>query len=112
MIKVISFDLDGTLVDHSFADAVWLEGIVALYSRKKGIDFEEAKREIIDRYQEVGEHSVEWYALAYWFRILNLEGSPRDLLEKHKDKVRLFDDTKEVLAELSKRYRLILFSNG
>ncbi len=111
-IKVISFDLDGTLVDHSFADAVWIDGMAKLYCKKTGIDIEKAKKEILRNYDEIGDHSTKWYDLDYWFSKLNLEGSPRELMEAHKDKVRLYDGVKDVLENLCKKYRLVLFSNA
>jgi len=34
-IKIISFDVEGTLVSPDFSQAVWYEGIPALYSQRK-----------------------------------------------------------------------------
>ena len=37
MAKIISFDMDGTLIDSVFTDWVWSHGIPTLYSAKTGI---------------------------------------------------------------------------
>jgi putative hydrolase of the HAD superfamily len=34
MIKHVSLDLDGTLINTSFMDKVWMEGVPALYAEK------------------------------------------------------------------------------
>lgn len=54
MTKIISFDMDGTLVDSEFTDWVWLHGIPKLYARKKGLSFDEAKALVVEEYQRVG----------------------------------------------------------
>jgi hypothetical protein len=43
MAKIISFDMDGTLIDSVFTDWVWSHGIPTLYSAKTGLSFDEAK---------------------------------------------------------------------
>jgi hypothetical protein len=43
-IKAISFDLDGILVDYRFVESVWFEGIPRLYSAKKRVSFDDAKK--------------------------------------------------------------------
>lgn len=111
-VKVISFDLDGTLVDHSFADGVWLEGMAELYAEKRGIPFEEAQRELLKLYGEVSDERVEWYDLHYWFRRLGLPGSPEDLMGRYRERVRPFPEVRQVLEELKGRFYLVLFSNG
>ena len=61
MVKIVSFDLEGTLVDMTFSDKVWNEGIPALYAQKTGLKFEEAKRIVLNEYMKVGEERIEWY---------------------------------------------------
>ncbi len=111
-IKVISFDLDGTLVDHSFADAVWHEGMAELYAQKQAISFQKAKEKLLRSYSEVGDESLKWYDLDYWFLRFQLPGSPYELLQQYRNRVRMYEDVQDVLGELRKRYKLVLFSNA
>jgi len=111
-IKVISFDLDGTLVDHSFADAVWHEGMAELYAQKQAIPLHEARERIIRSYSEMGDEALQWYDLGYWFLRFQLPGSPHELLQRYRDRVRMFGDVRDVLERLRGRYRLVLFSNA
>ena len=48
MHKIISFDMDGTLVDVEFTDWVWGHGIPSLYAEKAGVSFEEAKTFVVE----------------------------------------------------------------
>jgi len=113
-IRVISFDLDGTLVDHNFADSVWHEGMAELYARRYNLDLNEAKEKLLSLYQQVGENSLLWYDLGYWFKRLDLPGSPRNLLERFRNRVNVFPEVHEVLKSLKKNsaFKLVLFSNA
>jgi len=51
-IKVISFDLDGTLFDTMFVDAVWLEEIPRLYSVKKRVSVVDATKIVKREYDK------------------------------------------------------------
>lgn len=43
-IRLVSFDLDGTLVNSKFVDLVWMEGVPRLYGKRHGVDFTEQRR--------------------------------------------------------------------
>ena len=58
-IQVVSFDLDGTLTDSSFANSVWLEEIPKLYAIKNKISINLAKREVFNNYNKIGNKRIE-----------------------------------------------------
>ena len=63
MIRVISLDMDGTLVKSRFVDKVWMEGMPMLYAEKTGLDFPDAKEYVVGEYMKIGSDHLEWYDL-------------------------------------------------
>lgn len=112
MIKVISFDLDGTLVTMDYVDAVWLEEIPRLYAKKYGYKFEEAKKIVEKEYLKVGPEALEWYDINYWIRKFELNVSWKEILSRCIDKLKLYPEVRKVLDRLKKNYELILISNA
>lgn len=112
MVKIISFDADGTLVDGRFMDLFWNKGIPEVYAKKKGIRFDEAKKEVERLYNEVGDEDIRWYDPEYWFNFLGLGDSFEDLLNKFKDEVKVYPEVYEVLDNLKESYQLIVVSNA
>ncbi|MBN2603171.1 MAG: HAD family hydrolase [Candidatus Thermoplasmatota archaeon] len=112
MIKIISFDLDNTLVTSKFADLVWLEGLPKIYSIEKNVSFDEAKNILIKAYDEVGENKIEWYDLQYWFNRYNLVSEWGKLLDYYRFAISLFPEVKEVLEVLSKKFELAIITNA
>jgi putative hydrolase of the HAD superfamily len=112
MIKMISFDLDGTLIDWTFADSLWFDGISKCYAERWGLSQEEARREIRRRYDGVGLERTEWYDINYWWKEFDLRGSWKDLVGRCKYNVRTYPEVHEVLKELHRRFRLIIITNG
>ncbi len=110
--RLISFDLDGTLVDPGFNEWIWSHGIPELYATAHGTDFQTAKQYVTGEYDRVGEERIEWYDIGYWFKSLGLGGSPRELMERFKHKIRLYPEVPQVLDNLSKKYDLIVTSNA
>ena len=109
--KVISFDVEGTLVTPDFSLAVWHEGIPSLYARRNGIGFQEAKARVETEYQEIGDMRMEWYDIKYWFQRFQL-GDYRQLLESYKHKVSYYPETMPALALLAKGYILIAVTSS
>jgi len=112
MIKVISFDLDSTLIKRTFADGVWLEGLPTIYAEEKKIDIEEAKRYLLKKYDEITDKRIEWYDISYWFTRFNLKHSWKKLLENYKHVIEPYPETEDVLKRIHKKYDLIIISNA
>jgi len=110
-IRVISFDMEGTLVDHSFSNLVWEADIPRLYSEEHGVGLEEAKKIILSEYLTVGDQRPEWYDVGYWFRRLGLRGDWRDLLKRRGDSCAPYAEANGVLRRLGRRYALVVTSN-
>lgn len=110
----ISFDLDGTLTTHLFAESVWHEAIPLCISQQRGISFSSAKKVCMDAYDSVGESSIEWYQLAYWLDFFDLKDISREsLIFGNISKISLFDDVVPCLTQLkTDGYSLIMFSNA
>jgi putative hydrolase of the HAD superfamily len=112
MIKIISFDLDGTLVKNTYADRVWLEGFPKLYAKEKMITVNEAKKLLFREYDKVGMDKKEWYDIDWWFKRFKIKEDWRELLSSYRYHIHAFPETKKILSSLSKKYKLIIVSNA
>ncbi len=111
--KVVSFDLDGTLTDSSYVDSVWLEGIPRLYSIKKRVSFDDARKAVKREYDKVGNEDLQWYDLHYWIKKFDLNVSWQDLLSRFEQRIRIYPEVSKVLEELTQRgFRLIIITNA
>ena len=111
-IKIISFDLDGTLVETEYSEWVWGVGIPQLLAKKRGVSFDEAKEVVEREYGKLGDGSLEWYDIKYWFDFFQLNGSWKSLLHRYSHKVKAYPEVSKVLRDLSSRYRAIVISNA
>lgn len=112
MIKIISFDLDGTLIKSSFADLVWLEGLPKIFAEEKGIDFKEAKQFLKNEYDKIGDSNYKWYDLEYWFNRFKFKTSRKELLEKYRNSIETFPEALSILERLWSKFDMILISNA
>ena len=112
MKKIISFDLDGTLVHGKYGDIVWNQGIPEEYAMKYGMPFEEAKKLIRAQYEAIGDSAIEWYNIDNWLRKFDLPVSANTLLNRYETSIEAFPDTLEVLQALMTKYTLIIASNA
>ncbi|MCX8023012.1 MAG: HAD family hydrolase [Syntrophorhabdaceae bacterium] len=112
MKKVISFDLDGTLVSSVYGDMVWNHGIPMAYGEKYGIPFEEAKKQVIEEYKTVGDSNIVWYEMDYWIRRFGLTVTTLELIDRYTPYIRPIDGADTLLRYLKGRYTLVISSNA
>lgn len=112
VVKAISFDLDGTLVDYSFIDSIWFDKIPRLYSARHDVSFEEAKSIVVSEYDKVGEDRLEWYDLKYWLKRFKLAYDPGKLLAENMGEVRVYPETRRTLMDFYGKYILAITSNS
>jgi putative hydrolase of the HAD superfamily len=109
---VVSFDLDGTLVNLDFSWTVWREAIPALVAEQKGIPLAEARTWVYEQYDAVGEGSLSWYDLSYWHKRFGLREDWQETLDRHRPLIQAFPEVGDVLENLGKSHRMIVLSNA
>ena len=112
MIKIISFDFDGTIAKHTFADAFWLEGVPALYAKQHHVDVEAAKKYLFEEYDKIGDNRIEWYDPGYWFDRFDLQADWKKMLLQYRENVEVYPEVPSVLKRLSTQFSLIISSNA
>ena len=111
MEKVVSFDVEGTLVTPDFSYAIWFEAIPRFYAQQNGVDFAQAKWIVEQEYQKAGALGLEWYDIRYFFRKLDLDVSD-SMIERYQSKVCYYPEVKDVLASLHGKYKLVVASSS
>lgn len=71
-IDTVLLDMDGTLLDLHFDNHFWLEHVPVRYAETHGIPEEQAKIELMQRYQDVAG-TLDWYCVDHWSRELGLD---------------------------------------
>jgi putative hydrolase of the HAD superfamily len=110
-IKLISFDLERTLVDSRFSKLIWEEDIPRLYAERHGFSLEDAKDQVLMEYRKVGDGRPEWYDVSYWFRRFGLSADWRELLEIRRNYCHFYPEVQNVIERLAEKFVLIITSN-
>lgn len=113
LIKVISFDLDGTLVTRELEEAFWNKEITKLYARQHKIPFAKAKKIWEAQVASVSKTRMEWFDPGFWFKRLKLKKSHKALLRDLKHLIRIYPETKRTLRKLrAMGFKTIIISNA
>lgn len=112
MIRIISLDMDGTLVNSRFVDKVWMEGMPRLFAERTGLDFPAAREYVIGEYMKIGSDHLEWYDLKFWIDKFGLSMGKEEILELYEDEIEVYPEVEEVLELLSESYELVVTSNA
>jgi HAD superfamily hydrolase (TIGR01549 family) len=111
MIKLISFDLDGTLVDRNFDDLLWYKVVPGLFAKKHNVSFDKALKKCTSEYDKLGDKDRRWYSIQHWFDYFKLDDDWKKVIWELKGEIGIYPETISVLTRLSKRYKLVLLSN-
>ena len=113
MIKIISFDLDGTLVDKRFDDEMWFKKVPKLYAAKHGIPFKQAYRECRAAYDSVGNYRIDWYRICYWLNRFGIPRSRKKIMHEMRHLAKPYADAAPVLRSLKRKgYAVVVVSNA
>lgn len=112
MIRVVSFDFDGTITKTTFADLFWLEGLPRLYAERYDVDLEDAKEFLFKEYDKIGKERLEWYDPDYWFNRFKIDYSWKRLMEDYSHAIEIYPDAVPTLEKLKGNYDFIVISNA
>jgi HAD superfamily hydrolase (TIGR01549 family) len=110
MIKIISFDLQGTLSDARFSDEFWRETLPQLYAKIKGMTETEAVTVLKDKFSAWGKYDYRYYSLKFWLKTLN--NTPfKEVQKKMKNKPLFFADSLDMINGIRRRKKVIILSS-
>ena len=109
-INIISFDVDGTLVDPEYNDLIWFKEIPELLAKERRIPFKDAVKIAFKEYEIIGSNDLKWYELKYWISYFNLKISNHEILKKYEPQIKIFSSVIPLLEDLKERYELIVIS--
>ncbi|MFN4335965.1 MAG: HAD family hydrolase [Candidatus Nitrosocaldus sp.] len=108
-MKVVSFDLDGTIFKKGLDDIFWNRLVPELIARGKNMSIDDAVAYALKEYDSIGPNDIRWYIPEYWFDRFGLTHTLLDnLLDTMEEYYTngIYDDV-YLLADI-KRYRVII----
>lgn len=111
VIKIISFDLQGTLSDVKFSDTFWFKTLPKLYAKKNKISLLNAKNVLKKRFIEYGKYDYRYYSVDYWMKELNLNMAFSQIKKLIGISPVFYKEGKDLISKLSKKYDLIIISS-
>ncbi len=111
-VRIVSLDLDGTVVSREYVDYFWLELVPRLYAERWGVGLEEARRLVFSAYDEVGPGDLRWYRPAYWFERFGFPELLEWALREAGGLVRLYDDAASFLEAVRGRVEVVICTSA
>ncbi|MEM0335759.1 MAG: HAD family hydrolase [Thermofilum sp.] len=111
-LRVVSLDLDGTLVSRNYVDYFWLELVPQLYSERWGVPLEESKKLVFQAYEEIGPGDIRWYRPSYWFERFGFPDKLSWALSRAGELVFLYEDAARFLRRLSGKVELVISTSA
>lgn len=109
-IKVVAFDLQGTLSCNMFGDEFWMELLPRLHADYKNISLKQSRDELGVFFKRIGRYDKRYYSMDYWRRRLKIDIPFTQLMMLMKNKPRFYADSCALLKSL-KGKRLVLISS-
>jgi putative hydrolase of the HAD superfamily len=100
-IRLLSFDLQGTLSDSAFSDDFWLRLLPELYAQAKNLSLDEAKQQLRAKFKEAGKYHRLYYCAKDWLDELLPDTSVVQVCARLSPRPHLFEDTLSLVKELS-----------
>jgi len=110
-IQVVSFDLDGTLVNRSYIDFFWNELVPLKYAEVHNVDIKTAKRLVLRAYDNIGSSDIRWYQVNFWAKEFELDNI-NELVDEAVRRAYIYPEVYELLNTLSRRYILVISTNA
>ncbi|MDD5454866.1 MAG: HAD family hydrolase [Candidatus Ratteibacteria bacterium] len=110
-VRVVSFDVDGTLIDQRFNDLIWENDIPALVAHKRGCSFLEAKKFCLCEYRKLGDKDLRWYDVQHWLKKFGISTSAKDIFKRREQLIIVYPDVLPVLRKLKEEgFRVIVIT--
>ena len=108
--KIISFDVEGTLITTEFSYAIWYEVLPQLYAERHGIPIEHAQKIMNDEIERtITDPLPEYFEIQYWFDKYDL-GNAIPVIKNCRNRIHLYPGVPDILEYLNQHYRLVICS--
>lgn len=111
MIKVVSFDIDGTLIDFNYNIEFWDKAIPNLYSKRHNVPLDEAKNIFTKDARKMSQNDIRWYQPSFWFNKYDI-GDHKTLLRSLKHHINLYSDSIPALRMINKNFKIIAITGN